>query len=57
MRVVLSHSQIYRFASRQDIKALIEQEQTRLSEVLHNTVENMLSLMEGMEMAEDKDER
>jgi len=55
--VGLHHSQVYRFASREDIKALIEQEQMKRLEGMPDAVENMMSLVEGMEKAKDKDER
>lgn len=46
--VGLSHSQIYRFESREDIKALIEHEQRRLVEAVPDAVENVKNLVREM---------
>jgi len=46
--VGLHHSQIYRFAKREDIKPFIEQEQIRLVEVVPDAVENVKELVREM---------
>lgn len=51
----LHQSQISRFANREDIKALIEQEQRRLLEVVPDAVENVKSLVREMKTIPKKD--
>ena len=51
----LDQSQISRFANREDINALIEQEQVRLTECVPDAVENVKSLVTGMKDIPKKD--
>ena len=53
--VGLSHSQVYRYSRREDIKALIEQEQRSLVEVVPDAVENVKSLVREMKDIPKKD--
>jgi hypothetical protein len=53
--VGLHHSQIYRFAKREDIKPLIEQEQMKLLEVVPDAVENVKELVKEMKNIPKKD--
>ena len=46
--VGLHHSQIYRFARREDIRVLIEQEQLKLLEAMPDAVENVRMLANKM---------
>ena len=55
--VGLSQSQVYRFARREDIRALIEQEHMKLMVHVPDAVKKVGSLVEGMGKAKDKDER
>jgi len=53
--VGLSQSQVYRFESREDIKALIEQEQRNLVEVVPDAVKNVKDLVKEMKDIPKKD--
>jgi hypothetical protein len=53
--VGLSHSQVYRFSAREDIKDLIEQEQRSLVEVVPDAVKNVKSLVREMKDIPKKD--
>ena len=53
--VGLSHSQGYRFASKEDIKALIGQEQKKLVEAVPDAVETVKELVREMKTIPKKD--
>ena len=53
--VEMHQSQVYRFASREDIKALIEQEQMSLVEAVPDAVENVKELVREMKTIPKKD--
>ena len=55
--VGLHRSQIYRFTKREDVKALIEQEQLKLLEVVPDAVENVKELVRGMKKIPKSDIR
>ena len=53
--VGLHHSQIYRFAKREDIKPFIEKEQMKLVEAVPDAVENVKELVREMKKIPKKD--
>ena len=55
--VGLNQSQVSRFANREEIKALIEQEQMKLLEVVPDAVENIKGLVRAMKDIPEKDHK
>jgi len=53
--VGIDHSQINRFSNREDIRAIIEEEQMRLVEVVPDAVENVKELVREMKKIPKKD--
>ncbi len=55
--VGIDHSQISRFSNREDIRAIIEEEQIRLAEFVPDAVENVKELVREMKKIPKKDIR